>query len=270
MIAGSTLSKTADVASVAVRPDAAVPASVGTLVGRPGEPLPDDVLLSRVRGGDRAAFGELWRRHAGAARAIAWRYAGIADPEDSLQEASRVILAAILRGGGPFGEFRPYLAVTVRNSAISMSRRHVPEPVGDVLEVADLTPSTSSDSASSVLEGIVMARAFKTLPSRWQEVLWYVCVEDLSMAQAGGILGLSPNATAALAKRAREGLRMAWLEAHLSDERFGDSCRELASGYSAYIRDGLSVERSEATAEHLAGCESCVGLTVEIRGSISR
>jgi RNA polymerase sigma factor (sigma-70 family) len=228
----------------------------------------DHVLVSRVRGGDRDAFGELWRRHAGAARSIAWRYAGLADPDDSLQEASRVVLAAILRGGGPFGEFRPYLAVAIRNAAISMSRRHVPEPVGDAVEIAEFTRSTVGDSTSKVLEGLVMARAFKALPARWQEVLWYVCVEDLSTAEVGNILGLSPNGTAALAKRARDGLRTAWMEAHLNDASFGPQCRTLTSDYSAYCRDNLTPERSDEIAEHLADCASCTGLIAEIRDSV--
>lgn len=229
----------------------------------------DEILLSRVRAGDTSAFGELWARHRSAARAVAWRYGEIADPDDVVQEASRVMLGAILRGGGPFGDFRPYLAVTVRNAAISLARRHVAEPVGDAAEVAAYGHSSVGDSASSALDGIVMARAFKALPARWQEVLWYVCVEDLSTAAAGSILGLSPNATAALAKRARDGLRLAWLEAHLNDARFSAGCRERAVDYFSYIRGTLAPEKAARVARHIARCGSCAGLIVEIYASIT-
>ena len=58
-------------------------------------------------------------------------------------------------------------------------------------------------------------QAFASLPERWQLVLWHTEVEGRSAAEVAPILGLAPNAVAALAYRAREGLRQAYLNAHI-------------------------------------------------------
>jgi RNA polymerase sigma-70 factor, ECF subfamily len=62
-----------------------VPASRGDSGLRPAE-LGDDVLVGRVKGGDRAAFRELYLRHArGVATAVA-RLVGDADLDDIVQD----------------------------------------------------------------------------------------------------------------------------------------------------------------------------------------
>lgn len=48
------------------------------------------------------------------------------------------------------------------------------------------------------------------LPERWRNALWYSEVEQLTSSEVAGVLGISPNAAAALTYRAREGLRRAW------------------------------------------------------------
>ena len=55
--------------------------------------------------------------------------------------------------------------------------------------------------------------ALAALPQRWQRVLWHTEVEGLSAAEIAPLLGLAPNAVAALAYRAREGLRQAYQRA---------------------------------------------------------
>ena len=50
--------------------------------------------------------------------------------------------------------------------------------------------------------------AYKRLPPRWQTVLWYTEIEGLELAEAAVMMGMSTNSVAALAYRAREGLRM--------------------------------------------------------------
>jgi hypothetical protein len=76
---------------------------------------------------------------------------------------------------------------------------------------------------------------------------------------------LSANATAALARRARQGLRAAYLQAHLSVNRGPDSCRavvEKLGGFTAGSVTGAEAERIKA---HLLGCPSCRATQDELR-----
>ncbi len=217
----------------------------------------DEELVARVRAGDREAYGTLWQRHSSAALAVARQYQGIADPEDILQEAAKAVFSSILRGGGPFGAFRPYLKQSVRNTAVSISRRRREAPVGGLDDLAEHSSHMAYDENDNALERMITVRAFKALPARWQEVLWYTCVEGMPARDAASRLGLSPNATAALAKRAREGLRRSWLEAHLNDDRLSSVCRSVVHQLPAYERDALSPKNAAEVREHLSECLRC-------------
>jgi DNA-directed RNA polymerase specialized sigma24 family protein len=75
------------------------------------------------------------------------------------------------------------------------------------------------DAAEASLERSLVAQAFASLPERWQAVLWYTEVEQARPAEVALLLGISPNSVAALRYRAREGLRQAYLQAHVSHAR---------------------------------------------------
>src|SRR5690606_25533759 len=76
-----------------------------------GEEAQDAELISRVRSGDRSAFGELFTRHHSAALKAATRFcAGTrTSAEDCVSDAFTQILAALQRGKGPDEFFRAYL-----------------------------------------------------------------------------------------------------------------------------------------------------------------
>ena len=61
------------------------------------------------------------------------------------------------------------------------------------------------------------ARAFQSLPERWQLVLWHLEVEGQKPADIAPLLGISANSVSALAYRAREGLRQAFVSMHAQD-----------------------------------------------------
>lgn len=67
-------------------------------------------------------------------------------------------------------------------------------------------PDTVMDSS----ESDIIARAFASLPERWQAALWYVDMEDMTPAAAAVFLDISPNAVSALIRRARVGLRQSY------------------------------------------------------------
>jgi hypothetical protein len=66
-----------------------------------------------------------------------------------------------------------------------------------------------ADPAAADLERTMIARAFASLPQRWQAVLWHTEIEGARPAEVATLLGLTANGVAALACRAREGLRQA-------------------------------------------------------------
>ena len=220
----------------------------------------DEDLAERVRTGDSDAYRELWQRHSRAGRTAARSFARIADPDDLVSEAFLQILRALQRGGGPREAFRPYLYRTIRN--LALNRRQTDPPVS--LDAVAELPAESGDPETTVMENTITVRAFRTLPERWQTVLWYTEVEGLEPAEAAPFLGLTPNGAAALAYRARDGLKKAWLQAHISSSRVAPDCVWTTQRMSDYVRDDLSPRARERFDQHLKGCTRCSILLEEI------
>jgi RNA polymerase sigma factor (sigma-70 family) len=235
------------------------------LAAAPGalDALSDVELIARVRAGSDAAFSMLYERHLGAARAAARSLgASRADVDDLTSEAFTRLLAAMRRGGGPEVAFRPYLMTCVRNAFYDKGRKDgrvdVPGEVPEDVNLALLNVPPDSEDARMV------AAAFASLPERWQMVLWHTEVEGRPAAEVGPLLGLAPNAVAALAYRAREGLRQAYLQAHLQLPP-PDACRDTVTKLGAYVRDGLSSRDRRHVDEHLKNCERCTALLLELQ-----
>ncbi|QIZ99564.1 sigma-70 family RNA polymerase sigma factor [Leifsonia sp. PS1209] len=215
----------------------------------------DSDLVELTRGGNREAFAELWRRHARAAMTVARSHTSTFDADDLVSEAYAKIYRAIAAGGGPTTAFRAYLFSTVRNIAASWGRaRH--ETAFDEMESVE-DPAFSEAATMEALDRSLTAKAFHTLPSRWQEVLWYCEVESMTPQQVAPLFGMTPNAVAALAYRAREGLRQAWVQAHLASTAEGSECRWTTERLGAYARHGLGKRDTAAVDAHLAECARC-------------
>lgn len=223
----------------------------------------DAALSALVRAGDESAFAELWRRHSRAGTAAAAQFASIADADDLVSEAYLRILRAMQTGGGPHDAFRPYLYSTIRNIALDWR----PKLPAVSLEVAPELEDPD-DPHLAALERTVTARAFRSLPQRWQAVLWYLDVEGMAPAETSVLLGLTPNATSALAVRAREGLKNAWLQAHLNDKDVPEECRWTTERMGQYVRGTLTRRARARFDEHVDDCERCTNLLAEV-GSLS-
>lgn len=226
----------------------------------------DGDLLRLVRAGDPDAYGELWRRHADAGREAARRVTHRFEPDDLVQEAFARILEAIDSGNGPEGAFRPYLYVTVRNVAASWAGRAAPTVPLDDLDQLDGSARTTEpdDPRTRFAEAGLLGRAYASLPQEWADVLWYTELEELSPAQIAPLLGMQPNAVAALAYRAREGLRRAWLQAHVHRLPDEPSCRWVAERVGSYHRDALSSRARRRFDAHVADCPDCPVLVAEV------
>lgn len=194
----------------------AVEAQTGT-----GDHRSDAALMQAVRQGDIAAYGVLYERHLGVARRVAATWAAShSERDDVVAEAFTRVLRVLRAGGGPGESFRAYLVATMRNTVISW-RRH--DSV--VSWAADLPdgPGNAADASDAMcgwlhtLEAAEAVDAFASLPARWRMVLWHTEIEGAAPAHVAPRLGMTPNGVAALAYRARRGLRKAYLNQHLPD-----------------------------------------------------
>ncbi|HET7070782.1 MAG TPA: sigma-70 family RNA polymerase sigma factor [Nocardioides sp.] len=232
--------------------------SVSLSIDGPG----DAELISAVRGGDVDAYGELFARHVDAARRLARQLAGHADADDLVSDAFTKVLTVLQRGGGPDLAFRAYLLTAVRRLHVDKLR------AGSRLRpVDDMTPFDPGlpfhDTAVEGFENAAAARAFASLPERWQMVLWHMEVEQQKPAEIAPLLGMSANSVSALAYRAREGLRQAFLSQHATDPDDVD-CAWTRDHLGAYVRGGLSRRDAQKVDDHLAACRACAAVYLEL------
>ncbi|WP_221652894.1 sigma-70 family RNA polymerase sigma factor, partial [Actinotalea ferrariae] len=227
----------------------------------------DAELITAVRSGEAAAFGVLYERHAGAARAVARQYSNrSADAEDAVSDAFSRVFSAIQGGGGPDVAFRAYLFTVLRRVAmerVESSRRAVATDDVETFEAAVGQAESTEEPALAGFERGVVSRAYKSLPERWQAVLWYTEVEELNPAEIAPILGLTANGVAALAYRAREGLRQAYLQQHLAAPE-DEACVIINKKLGAYVRGGLAKRETALVESHLEECGTCRALVLEL------
>ncbi|MCK2214505.1 sigma-70 family RNA polymerase sigma factor [Actinomadura sp. ATCC 31491] len=225
-------------------------------------PRSDADLLRASREGDAAAFGQLYERHVAAARALARQLVRGTEAEDVVAEAFTKILDLVGRGGGPESGFRTYLLTVVRRTVYDRSRVEGRQlTTGEIEEYDPGVPFV--DPALVGLERSLIARAYLSLPERWRAVLWHTEVERSRPAEVAPLLGLSANGVAALAYRAREGLRQAYLQMHLGTQPRRE-CRPVLGKMGAYVRGGLARRESRFVDEHVSGCEECHGVLLEL------
>jgi RNA polymerase sigma factor (sigma-70 family) len=229
-----------------------------TRVEAPG----DAELISAVRGGDTDAYGVLFERHVEAARRLARQLVSAGDVEDLVSEAFVKVLQVLQRGGGPDVAFRAYLLTAVRRLRVDRLRATSRLHTTDDMEMFD--PGVPfRDTAVEGFESATAARAFASLPERWQLVLWHTEVEGQKPADVAPLLGMSANSVSALAYRAREGLRQAYLNEHAS-ELDDESCQWTKAHLGAYIRNGISRRDAGKVEDHLGHCRTCAAIYLEL------
>ncbi|WP_338671847.1 sigma-70 family RNA polymerase sigma factor [Streptomyces sp. SCSIO 30461] len=249
-----------------------------------GLPPSDAELLKRLRDGgvngkgDISAYEELFRRHSKAVR----RYARTCcrdehTAEDLTAEVFARTWHAVRVGAGPEHAVRAYLLTAVRRVAADWARTAKREQLiadfADFIECTALADQTAQPSpaatsgphtpgadvrAMQAAERSLALRAFRSLPERWQAVLWHTAVEEESPGAVAPLFGLSANATAVLANRAREGLRQAYLQAHVSASlTSGGDCAQYADRLGAYARGRLRMRAERGLRRHLEECSRC-------------
>ncbi|THV26729.1 RNA polymerase sigma factor SigM [Glycomyces paridis] len=167
----------------------------------------DAELLRRHVGGDREAFGELFRRHRGRLWAVAVRT--LADPED----AAEALQDAMIKAYQAAGSFRGSSAVTtwlhriVVNACLDRIRAAgrrptVPLPEEAVMLVAG-DPGADPQHAALRLS---VHRALAELPFDQRAVLVYIDMLGYPVEEVAAILKVRPGTVKSRASRARRRL----------------------------------------------------------------
>lgn len=221
----------------------------------------DIELINMTRSGMESAFGELWTRHRRSGMRAAASINSNYDPEDMVQEAFTLIFQAIRRNRGPQEVFRPYLYSVLRSISIKWSHGKLQETDLDDIDRAQ-EPAYIFEHQD--LGGSITGRAFVSLRSEWRSVLWYSEIEELIPSEIAPLLGLTPNATAALAHRAREGFKVAWLQAHVDTEGSAPECEWTVKRLGAYNRKKLTPRENALLEKHLPSCLKCTILVGKI------
>jgi len=223
----------------------------------------DAELIARVRNGDLEAYGELFGRHHHAAERMARQLVPPNDADDLASDAFAKVLDVLRNGGGPDISFRAYLLTTVRRVHVDRIRAGKKVQTTDDIASYEREPETFDDPTVTGFESGAAARAFASLPERWQAVLWHTEVEGEKPAAIAPLLGLTANGVSALAYRAREGLRQAYLQQHLADVA-GDRCRWTTERLGSYVRGGLTNRENRNVREHLDDCAKCTAVYLEL------
>ncbi|MFF5962042.1 sigma-70 family RNA polymerase sigma factor [Streptomyces luteogriseus] len=239
----------------------------------PREMPPSDAdLIDRMRAGDDTAYEELYRRHAQAVRRYARTCCRDAHTADDLTaEVFARMLQAVRGGAGPAHAVRAYLLTSVRRVAASWTRSARREQLVDDFAVFAAQSARGSDMsdddalelgadvrAMHQAEQSMAMRAFRSLPERWQAVLWHTEIEDESPSKVATLFGLDANGTRVLASRAREGLKQAYLQAHVSATLTGDEeCARYADQLGTYARGRLRTRAERGLRKHLEECAKC-------------
>ncbi|MEV0779643.1 sigma-70 family RNA polymerase sigma factor [Streptomyces sp. NPDC050428] len=244
------------------------------LVEGAGVDLPpsDAGLIQRMRAGDDGAYEELYRRHSAAVLRYARTCCRDAHTADDLTaEVFARTLQAVRGGAGPEQAVRAYLLTTVRRVAAAWTKTAKREQLVEDFAVfaaesarsAEVSDDETLDLGADVramhqAERSLAMQAFRSLPERWQAVLWHTTVEEESPSAVAPLFGLTANATAVLASRAREGLRQAYLQAHVNSAvaSAGD-CAQYADRLGAYARGGLRIRAERGLRKHLDECAKC-------------
>ncbi|WP_030431714.1 RNA polymerase sigma factor [Allokutzneria albata] len=170
----------------------------------------DAVLLRRVVRGDRAAFDELYRRHA---TWITLRLRRRTRDEDLVTEALQDTFLTVWRSAGSYagrGEVAGWLWTIAGSRLIDGVRRRSRrvESVGEPHEDLVTTPS-AEDEAMVPLYDARLAAALKGLAPELREVLQATVLDGLTSREAAVLLGIPEGTVKTRVRRARGTLREA-------------------------------------------------------------
>ncbi|WP_158880111.1 RNA polymerase sigma factor, partial [Streptomyces sp. NRRL F-4428] len=212
-------------------------------------------------------MGEIFARHHPPVLAYARTCCrDLATAQDLAAEAFAQTYRAVARGAGPEHAWRPYLLACVRRLAAAWAREGARTRLSDDFGEWAAGLSDGPDAEEAVFraeEASLVLRAYRSLPERWQAVLWHRVVEQEAVEETAARLGISASGVGSLLARAREGLREAYVRAHL-ERAASEECRHYGGQLAAVLcRPGR--RRPRDLGRHLQRCEGCARAERELR-----
>ena len=164
--------------------------------------MSDDALgdarrADRIRGGDAAALGELYDRHAAAALAVAMRVVGgRAEAEDVVHDAFVAVWRKIDRFDAQRGSLRAWLLTVVRNRAIDRVRAR--RTAVDVDEADDRSllrtgPNPTWEAALDRAAANDLRQAMEALPDEQRRAVELAYFEGYTYREVAEITGVPPG-----------------------------------------------------------------------------
>lgn len=180
------------------------------------------LLISRARGGDRDAFGELVEQYRDNVYRLAYRMCGNAyDADEAAQEAFVAAWRALpnFRGDAKFSTWLYRLTTNAAIDVMRREKRHQTVGDGEMVDLAD-----DADSPQETVERTeqqeAMQKALATLSEEYREVLLLRYMEELDYAEIAEVLQLPSGTVKSRINRAKAALKTALLK---SGNIFGGS-----------------------------------------------
>lgn len=168
--------------------------------------LSDEALMAEVAAGSRAAFAVLTRRHLRRGLRVAGRIVSPHDAEEVVQDAFFQVWEHADRWRGDGARFTTWLYRIVVNRSLDYKRRRGFAPIEAAAEVPADGPGAHELAEEKQLASCVDA-AIAGLPERQRAALSLCYYEELSCAEAAGVLQVSVSAMESLLVRARRLVR---------------------------------------------------------------
>lgn len=169
-------------------------------------PDEDAALVARVANGDRDAYGVLVRRHLPRVLAVTRRMLG---SEALAEEAAQEALLRLWTHAGSYdpakARLTTWLTRITANLSLDRLRKRDEEAWPENFDVA-----LPARQEQALMQGQVAQKvnaALQTLPERQRLALILCHYEELSMAEAAGVMDTTPEAIESLLSRARRSLR---------------------------------------------------------------
>jgi RNA polymerase sigma-70 factor (ECF subfamily) len=167
----------------------------------------DEALMAEVAAGNRAAFDVLTRRHLRKSLSLACRIVhGRHDAEEVVQDAFLQVWRHANHWRGDRARFTTWLHRIVVNRSLDYWRRRRFAPLEDAADILTPLPDAQAIVEERQLASRVDA-AISALPDRQRVALSLCYYEELSAAEAAGVLKMSVSAMESLLVRARCTLR---------------------------------------------------------------
>ena len=175
------------------------------MTSHPHDPVADELLAIRCQLGERAAFDDLIERWHGPL----WTYVRrVVGEDDAAREVVQDVWIKVLRGIGRLrdgSKLRPWLFGIARRTMMDRLREQYASPIETEIDVGDIPADTGT--AQDPHEIDQLERGLTRLPTAEREVLTLFYLEDLSLNDIAGALGVPIGTVKSRLFRARRMLR---------------------------------------------------------------